>query len=82
MIDAKTNTLIETVPQGSGSHSVAAELQAQLDLRSAGSTGWPVNGFGVGSGGDTTTVGANLCGSTNGCVVVFKHNVKSNGPRR
>ena len=35
VIDAKTNTLIETVPQGSGSHSVAAELQAQLDLRPA-----------------------------------------------
>ena len=32
-----TSVLIETIPQSSNSHSVAAELQAQPDLRSAGS---------------------------------------------
>ena len=72
MIDAKTNTLIETVPQGSGSHSVAADSKRNLIFVPQVA---PVR-F-VGTGGDTTTVGENLCGSTNGCVVVFKHNVES-----
>jgi len=73
VIDAKTNSLIETVPQGSGSHSVAADSKRNLIfVPQVAPTAV------VGSGGDTTTVGASLCGSTNGCVVVFKHNVKSN----
>jgi len=29
----------------------------------------------VGVGGDTTAVGAGICGSNNGCVGVFKHSV-------
>jgi hypothetical protein len=29
----------------------------------------------VGSGGDSTTVGAGICGSTNGCVAVYFHDV-------
>jgi hypothetical protein len=29
----------------------------------------------VGSGGDTTTVGAGICGSNNGCVAVYRHDV-------
>ena len=73
VIDAKTNTLIETVPQGSGSHSVAADSKRNLIF-----VPQVAPSAVVGSGGDTTTVGASLCGSTNGCVVVFKHNVKSN----
>jgi hypothetical protein len=72
VIDAVTNTLIETVPQGSGSHSVAADSKRNLIFVPQVA---PVSV--VGSGGDTTTVGANLCGSTNGCVVVFQHKVKS-----
>ena len=28
-----------------------------------------------GAGGDTTTVGAGICGSTNGCVAVYMHDV-------
>jgi hypothetical protein len=72
VIDAETNTLIETIPQGSGSHSVAADSKRNLIFVPQVA---PVAV--VGSGGDTTTVGANLCGSTNGCVVVFQHKVKS-----
>jgi len=72
VIDAQTNMLIETVPQGSGSHSVTADSKRNLIFVPQVA---PVAV--VGSGGDTTTVGANLCGSTNGCVVVFQHNVKS-----
>jgi hypothetical protein len=30
----------------------------------------------VGSGGDATTVGAGICGTSNGCVAVFQHKGK------
>ena len=40
VIDAKSNQLIETIPQSSNSHSVAADLKRQPDLRSAGCTGF------------------------------------------
>jgi hypothetical protein len=30
----------------------------------------------VGSGGDTTTVGAGICGTNNGCVAVYQHKVR------
>src|SRR5262249_32191768 len=73
VIDAEANTLIETVPQSSGSHSVAADSKRNLIFVPQVA---PVAVVGV--GGDTTSVGANLCGSTNGCVAVFQHNVKSN----
>ena len=65
-----TSVLIETIPQSSGSHSVAADskLNRIFVPQSA-----PVAV--VGSGGDTTAVGAGICGSTNGCVAVYSHNV-------
>jgi hypothetical protein len=68
VIDAETNTLIEKVKQSSGSHSVAADRELnrifvpQVAPASV-----------VGSGGDTTPVGAEICGTTNGCVGVFQH---------
>jgi len=63
-----TSVLIETVPQGSGSHSVAADCKnnhifvpqvAPLSV--------------VGTGGDTTGVSAGICGTNNGCVAVYAH---------
>ena len=33
----------------------------------------------VGSGGDTTTVGAGICGTSNGCVAVYQHKVRDRG---
>jgi len=71
VIDAETNTLIETVPQSSGSHSVAADSKRNLIFVPQVA---PVAT--VGSGGDTTAVGAGICGGTNGCVAVYKHDVK------
>jgi hypothetical protein len=68
VIDAETNMLIEKVKQSSGSHSVAADSElnrifvpqvAPLAV--------------VGSGGDTTNVGSEICGTTNGCIGVFQH---------
>ena len=29
----------------------------------------------VGAGGDTTAVGEGICGSTNGCIAVYSHDV-------
>jgi hypothetical protein len=62
-----TSVLIETIPQSSNSHSVSADSFTNLIFvpQVAPSSV-------VGSGGDTTTVGAGLCGGTNGCVVVYQ----------
>jgi hypothetical protein len=73
VIDAGTNTLIEKVPQSSNSHSVAADAKRNLIFVPQVA---PVAT--VGSGGDTTAVGAGICGTSNGCVAVFQHAVKGN----
>ena len=71
MINAETNLLIEKVPQSANSHSVAADAKRNLILVPQ------VAPFSVvGSGGDTTTVGAGICGTNSGCVAVFQHKVK------
>src|SRR5215472_15712676 len=69
VIDA-TSVLIETIPQSSGSHSVAADSKRNLIFVPQSA---PVA---VVIGGDTTNVGAGICGSTNGCVGVFIHEVE------
>jgi len=69
VIDAATNTLIEKVPQSSNSHSVAADAKRNFIFVPEAA---PASV--VGSGGDTTAVGAGICGqATNGCVGVFQH---------
>jgi hypothetical protein len=70
VVDAESNTLIEKVPQSSGSHSVAADSELNRIFVPQVA---PVSV--VGSGGDTTTVGAGICGTNNGCVAVYKHHV-------
>jgi len=65
-----TSVLIETIPQSSGSHSVAADSKRNLIFVPQSA---PVAVVGV--GGDTTTVGAGICGSTNGCVAVYVHDI-------
>jgi hypothetical protein len=71
VVDAATNLLIEKVPQGSNSHSVAADSKRNLIF-----VPQVAPASVVGSGGDTTTVGAGICGGTNGCVAVYQHKVK------
>src|SRR5262249_31760503 len=71
VIDAETNPLIEKVPQSSGSHSVAADSKRNLIFVPQVA---PVAV--VGPGGDTTTNGAGICGTNNGCVAVYQHKVK------
>jgi hypothetical protein len=71
VIDAEANTLIEKVPQSSGSHSVAADSELNRIFVPQVA---PVAAVGV--GGDTTTVGAGICGqATNGCIAVYRHHV-------
>jgi hypothetical protein len=68
VIDAETNFLIETIPQSSGSHSVAADsANNHIFVPQVA----PVAV--VGTGGDTSNVGAGICGTTNGCVAVYAH---------
>jgi hypothetical protein len=73
VVDAESNKLIEKVPQSSGSHSVAADSELNRIFVPQVA---PVSV--VGSGGDTTAtnVGAGICGTTNGCVAVYKHHVR------
>jgi hypothetical protein len=69
-----TSVLIEKIPQSSGSHSVAADCRRnkifvpQVAPSSV-----------VGSGGDITTVGQGICGTTTGCVAVYVHDVDDDG---
>jgi hypothetical protein len=65
-----TSVLIETIPQSANSHSVAADSKRNLIFVPQVA---PVAT--VGSGGDTTTVGAGICGSNNGCIAVYSHQV-------
>jgi hypothetical protein len=70
-----TSVLIETVPQSSGSHSVAADSKRNLIFVPQSA---PVAA--VGAGGDTTAVGAGICGTANdgtgtGCIAVYVHDV-------
>ena len=68
VVDADTNLLIEKVPQSSNSHSVAADSQRNRIFVPQVA---PVAVVGV--GGDTTPVGAGICGGNSGCVAVFQH---------
>ena len=71
-----TSVLIETIPQSSGSHSVAADCKRNTIFVPQVA---PVAV--VGTGGDTNTtagpgsptVGSLICGSNNGCVAVYTH---------
>lgn len=63
-----TSVLVETVPQGSGSHSVAADCNRNR-IYVPQTAPFSV----VGTGGDTTGVSAGICGSMNGCVGVYVH---------
>jgi hypothetical protein len=70
VINAETNLLIETVPQSANSHSVAADARRNHIF-----VPQVAPAAVVGAGGDTTPVGAGICGSTNGCVAVYAHDV-------
>jgi hypothetical protein len=71
-----TSVLIETILQGSGSHSVAADcILNRIFVPQVGTVAV------VGIGGDTTLpapgVSAGICGTSNGCVAVYTHSTTS-----
>jgi hypothetical protein len=71
-----TSVLIETILQGSGSHSVAADcILNRIYVPQVGTVAV------VGIGGDTTLpapgVSAGICGTMNGCVAVYTHTTTS-----
>jgi hypothetical protein len=71
VIDGQSNLLIETIPQSQNSHSVAADSRLNRIYVPQ------VAPFSVvGAGGDTTTVGAGICGSNNGCIAVYVHHAE------
>jgi hypothetical protein len=70
VVNAATNFLIEKIPASSNSHSVAADSKRNLIFvpQVAPNT--------VVVGGDSTDVGAGVCGTNNGCVGVYSHQVR------
>jgi hypothetical protein len=68
--------LIEKIPQSSNSHSVAADSERNRIFVPQVA---PVAV--VGSGGDTTNVGAGICGTSQGCVAVYQHKVRDQDDR-
>jgi hypothetical protein len=69
VINAETNLLIETIPQSSGSHSIAADSKRNRIYVPQ-------------SASDTTTVGAGICGVSTGCIAVYQHDVDDEDGRR
>ena len=70
VVSGRTKFFIEGIPQSTGSHSVAADWKRNLIF-----VPQVAPASVVGSGGDTTTVGAGICGGMAGCVAVYKHDV-------
>jgi len=70
IIDGATKFLIETIPQSSGSHSIAADSRRNRIYVPQ-------------SAADTTTVGAGICGlPSTGCIAVYQHDVDGEDDRR
>ena len=67
VVDAETKFFIESIPQSSNSHSVAADA-----LRNLIFVPQVAPAAVVGAGGDVTTNGQGICGTTNGCVAVYR----------
>jgi hypothetical protein len=74
-----TSVLIETIPQSSGSHSVAADSQRNLifvpQTYTSAPTAVPLGDQNFTDSSKSLTVGQLICGSTAGCIAVYKHDV-------
>lgn len=68
-----TSVLIETIPQSSNSHSVAADSKRNLIFVPQVATGVIGGDVNTTNGAGSPTVGNLLCGSNAGCVVVYRH---------
>jgi hypothetical protein len=75
-----TSVLIETIPQSSNSHSVAADSTRNLIFVPQVNTTGGLTSGGVTIGGDTNTtagagsptVGQQICGQASGCIAVYQ----------
>jgi hypothetical protein len=83
-----TSVLIETIPQSSGSHSVAADCRQNRIFVPQVFTSPPPNApptanlnhdVNTTAGSGSATVGQLICGGTAGCVAVYIHDVKDDG---
>ena len=81
MIDG-TSVLIESIPQSSGSHSVAADSKRNLIFVPQVATNVTI-GFDTNTtaGAGSPTVGSLICGSQSGCIAVYQHDVDENDDR-
>lgn len=74
-----TSVLIETIPQSSGSHSVAADSERNLifvpQVYTSAPTAIPLGDVNTTAGPGSPTVGQLICGSANGCIAVYRHAV-------
>jgi hypothetical protein len=70
-----TSVLIESIPQSSGSHSVAADSRRNLIFvpQVWAVPGQPGADTNTTAGAGSPTVGQLLCGNTSGCIAVYKH---------
>jgi len=70
-----TSVLIETIPQSSGSHSVAADSKRNLifvpQIYTSAPTAVPLGDQNFTAGLSSPTVGQLICGTANGCVAVY-----------
>ena len=76
----ETSVLIETIPQSSGSHSVAADSERNLifvpQTYTSAPTAIPLGDQNFTAGAGSPTVGQLICGTTDGCVAVYQHGGK------
>jgi hypothetical protein len=70
-----SSVLVETIPQSSGSHSVAADSKRNLIFVPQTATGVLGGDANTTAGPGTPTVGQLLCNSSAGCIVVYKHDI-------
>jgi len=70
-----TSVLIETIPESSGSHSVAADSERNLIFvpqnYTSSPTAVPLGDQNFTAGAGSPTVGQQICGTTNGCIAVY-----------
>jgi hypothetical protein len=71
-----SSVLVQTIPQSSDSHSVAADSARNLIFVPQVATGVIGGDTNTTAGAGSTTVGQLLCGSSGGCIVVYKHDIE------
>jgi hypothetical protein len=80
-----TSVLVETIPQSSGSHSVAADCKRNLIFVPQNFTRPPTvppnksnlnTDVNTTAGAGSKTVGQLICGGVDGCIAVYEHKVK------